>query len=136
MSRLIDADPLLDKAWDVDTKTDYVRVVEVGDILHAPTVDAVPVVRCENCKHYTKSFKIHCLGKCSMHNRASQYHDYCSWAERRKDETIDAVQVVRCKDCRWGKEKCGNIECDVDMNVPPEYHGYDWFCPNGEKRNE
>lgn len=46
--------------------------------------------------------------------------------------TIDAVEVVRCKDCKWGKEVCGNIECSVDMNVPPEYHGYYWFCPNGE----
>ena len=48
--------------------------------------------------------------------------------------TIDAAPVVRCKDCRWGKETCGNIECNVDLNVPPEYHGYGWFCPNGERR--
>lgn len=47
---------------------------------------------------------------------------------------IDAVPVVRCKDCRWGKEVCGNIECSVDLNYPSEYHGYDWFCPNGERR--
>lgn len=48
--------------------------------------------------------------------------------------TIDAVEVVRCKDCKWGRETCGNIECNVDLNVPPEYHSYDWFCPNGERR--
>ena len=48
--------------------------------------------------------------------------------------TIDAVPVVRCKDCRWGREVCGNIECSVDRNLPPEYHGYEWFCPNGERR--
>lgn len=47
--------------------------------------------------------------------------------------TIDAVEVVRCKYCRWGKEACGNIECFVDSNVPTEYHGYEWFCPNGER---
>ena len=46
------------------------------------------------------------------------------------------TELVRCKDCKWGKEKCGNIECDVDRNVPPEYHGYDWFCPNGERRED
>lgn len=50
--------------------------------------------------------------------------------------TIDAVEVVRCKGCRWGKEVCGNIECFADINVPPEYHGYEWFCPNGERRND
>lgn len=47
--------------------------------------------------------------------------------------TVDAVEVVRCKDCRWGREVCGNIECFVDLNLPPEYHGYEWFCPNGER---
>ena len=44
------------------------------------------------------------------------------------------VEIVHCKDCRWGREVCGNIECSVDMNVPVEYHGYDWYCPNGERR--
>ena len=34
--------------------------------------------------------------------------------------TVDAVEVVRCKDCRWGREVCGNIECSVDLNLPPE----------------
>ena len=44
-------------------------------------------------------------------------------------------EIVRCKDCRWGKKVCGNIECFVDSNIPPEYHGYEWFCPNGERRS-
>ena len=55
----------------------------------------------------------------------------------RSDESgrIDKVdELVRCKDCRWGREACGNIECSVDRNLPPEYHGYEWFCPNGERR--
>lgn len=42
-------------------------------------------------------------------------------------------EIVRCKDCKWGREVCGNIECFVDSNIPPEYHGYGWFCPNGER---
>jgi len=45
-------------------------------------------------------------------------------------------ELVRCKDCRLGREVCGNIECCCDLNVPPEYHGYDWFCPNGERKEE
>ena len=49
--------------------------------------------------------------------------------------TIDAVPVVRCKDCRWGREVCGNIECFADINVPTEYHGYEWYCPNGERKD-
>ena len=43
-------------------------------------------------------------------------------------------ELVRCKDCRWGKKACGNIECWMDTNIPPEYHGYEWFCPNGERK--
>ena len=45
-------------------------------------------------------------------------------------------KLVRCKDCRWGKETCGNIECNVDLNLPSEYHGYEWFCPNGERKDD
>lgn len=45
-------------------------------------------------------------------------------------------EVVRCKDCRWGREVCGNIECSADLNLPPEYHGYEWYCPNGERKED
>ena len=48
----------------------------------------------------------------------------------------DVVTIVRCQYCRWGREACGNIECSVDSNLPPEYHGYEWFCPNGERRKD
>ena len=46
------------------------------------------------------------------------------------------LEIIRCKYCRWGKESCGNIECFADTNVSPEYHGYEWFCPNGERRTD
>ncbi len=36
--RLIDADALREKAWDADTRCGYVQVVDVGDILEAPTI--------------------------------------------------------------------------------------------------
>lgn len=45
-------------------------------------------------------------------------------------------EIIRCKDCRWGREACGNIECFADLNAPTEYHGYEWFCPNGERRTD
>lgn len=50
--------------------------------------------------------------------------------------TVDAVPVVRCKDCKWGRKTCGLVECSADRNAPSEYHSYDWYCPNGEKKNE
>lgn len=49
---------------------------------------------------------------------------------------IDAVPVIRCEDCKWGREISGNIECNADMNNPSEYHGYKWFCPLGERKEE
>ena len=67
------------------------------------------------------------------HHRLDEQHNALRDALSRVP-TADVVEVVRCKDCRWGKESCGNIECFADTNVPPEYHGYDWFCPNGERK--
>ena len=42
--RLIDANALLEKAWDVDCRCGYVQVVDVGSIEDAPTIEAKPVV--------------------------------------------------------------------------------------------
>lgn len=50
--RPIDADALTEKSWDADTRCGYVQVVDVGDIEDAPTIDAVPVIRCGECKNY------------------------------------------------------------------------------------
>lgn len=55
---------------------------------------------------------------------------------RMNANAIDAVPVIRCEDCKWGREISGNIECNADMNNPPEYHGYKWFCPLGERKEE
>lgn len=65
------------------------------------------------------------------------YNDYNFTIDTLDDMlTINVVEVVRCKDCKWGKEVCGNIECWTDTNLPPEYHGYYWYCPNGERKEE
>ncbi len=37
--RLIDADALMEKVWDADTRMGYVQVVDRGDIEAAPTID-------------------------------------------------------------------------------------------------
>ena len=37
--RLIDADALMEKVWDADTRIGYVQVVDRGDIEAAPTID-------------------------------------------------------------------------------------------------
>lgn len=53
MSRLIDADKLeKQEYWGNERCFDY---VDAEDIDNAPTVDAVPVVRCKDCKYYKES---------------------------------------------------------------------------------
>lgn len=50
-----------------------------------PTVDAEPVVRCKDCKHYYALNEVR--GNCSEYNFVEKIPiDYCSWAERKKDE--------------------------------------------------
>jgi hypothetical protein len=53
MSRLIDADKLeKQEYWGNERCFDY---VDAEDIDNAPTVDAVPVVRCKDCTYYKES---------------------------------------------------------------------------------
>ena len=52
----------------------------------------------------------------------------------KNDPEAKWTEIIRCKDCKWGREACGNIECHVDLNVPSEYYGYYWYCPNGERK--
>lgn len=49
--RLIDADAVMDKACENLRAGDVLDRIPPSFIDNAPTVDAVPVVRCENCKH-------------------------------------------------------------------------------------
>ena len=57
MSRLIDADALKTKAIRCETFNMYdapvfLKAVGTKEIDKAPTIDAVPVVRCKDCKHF------------------------------------------------------------------------------------
>ena len=78
MMRLIDADELLKHKTDHDTISTHL-------IYNAPTVDAVPVIRCKDCKKFVvEEEQAYCLdmfGQCDENG-------FCSWAER-KDNEID-----------------------------------------------
>ena len=84
MPRLIDAEKLMKtimslESWNVP---DFVY----ESINNAPTVDAEPVVRCKDCKHY-KEFEgeMECWARPMMFPR--EPNDFCSMGERREDET-------------------------------------------------
>lgn len=71
--RLIDAGKLeRQEYWGNERCFDYVYA---EDIDNAPTVDAVPVVRCKDCRKF-KTYS------CRM--VASGYDDFCSYGERKE----------------------------------------------------
>ena len=50
------------------------------DIEAAPTVDAVPVVRCRECRSYNKPK----TGWCEVHLDREHMDDFCSYGERKE----------------------------------------------------
>lgn len=76
--RLIDADALPIK-FDGHTVS-----VWKNDIDNAPTVDAVPVVRCKDCKWWKTTEHEKCVAYDAFW--VTDPDDFCSWGERREDE--------------------------------------------------
>lgn len=88
--RLIDADKLeRQEYWGNERCFDY---VDAEDIDNALTVDAVPVVRCKDCKHYRN----YPNGLCYIHTEPKtnargysgeavcvEPDDFCSYGERK-----------------------------------------------------
>lgn len=71
-----------------------VPLVYWEDIEAAPTVDAVPVVRCRDCQHWKQtgskagnSFSdMEYIGGCEFTNYCRRESDFCSYGERRTDD--------------------------------------------------
>ena len=88
---LIDADKFEVYTW-VNKSSDYVdgdqSILEAIDI--APTVDAVEIVRCRDCKHYMPQKKsAHLENRANYCNRIvtikTQPYDFCSYGERKNE---------------------------------------------------
>ena len=86
--RLIDADELL-TAFPVDDEPTLTKSCVRMTIQHMPTVDAVPVVRCKDCKHhhYDRSG----IPYCSEGDYAYGWKDddFCSYGERKDGDHHD-----------------------------------------------
>ena len=90
MPRLIDADVLCDRligAWNTAEKESEQLIcgvmakVVTPIVVGTPTVDAVEVVRCKNCKYYLPDEPTICeLTMCGANDEG-----FCAWAERKKD---------------------------------------------------
>ena len=83
MSDLIRRDDVL-KATRADGAYDY---VSISEILKFPIVDAVEVVRCRDCKHFTEGMAV---GMCKRNPDKPiipvPYNHFCSYGERREEE--------------------------------------------------
>ncbi len=80
---LIDADKIRWKSYPNDygeTNDDY---VEKCDIDNMPTVDAVIVTRCKNCRSYNKPK----TGWCEVHLDREHPDDFCSYGKRKDGGT-------------------------------------------------
>ena len=85
MSRLIDADAvekvLEEKHFRRVLDSDRWLIADIRkSIMDLPTIDAVPVIRCKDCKHFNPMRKV---WRCtqSMVGMISEAEDYCSRAE-------------------------------------------------------
>lgn len=87
--RLIDADRLLNHAIAFFTgcHTSILQFSYVSDmIINAPTVDAVPVVRCKECKHMRRD-NVGVFCKVWHGYNGCGEDGFCSYGERRTDES-------------------------------------------------
>lgn len=87
MLRLIDADALMIElnntkyAWqDYDAVEDALRNI--------PTIEAEPVVRCRDCKHWLKDVPgcTDFVGRCELANYMVGATGYCVYGDRRADD--------------------------------------------------
>ena len=81
--RLIDADALMDRVCANLRDGDVLDRIPPCFVDNAPTVDAVVVTRCKDCKHaYINSFSAKSgIALCSSSAKVMQQDDFCSYGE-------------------------------------------------------
>ena len=87
MARLIDADEL--KEWFLrpySNEETYSNIDICSRINSAPTVDAVEVVRCKDCRWFGEEDEDDGQCWCFFNNVPTLRQGFCYFGERRKDE--------------------------------------------------
>jgi len=85
MVRLIDADKMIKRieSWNTSDATDKALYnFTLNRIIEQPTVDAVPVIRCKDCK-YRDEQSANCIR--FRKDWYVQSNSFCSWAERKEE---------------------------------------------------
>lgn len=55
----------------------------------APTVDAIPVIRCKDCKHFTPGRYVGDWGMCAVTRSAEPEYSSCFDGERKENDETD-----------------------------------------------
>lgn len=80
--RLIDADALKRRAITVRFFGKDIMMVPTAEIDDAPIIDAVEVVRCKDCKHYSVEGKTTQFGWCNALEMPTDEQRFCADGER------------------------------------------------------
>lgn len=92
--RLIDADALLEKIW--EQRHEHPNAYQLSNYAEllaceAPTIDAVEVVRCKDCKHAGSCEMVFFSGHipCGLRMKPAPVkpEDFCNYGERKNNET-------------------------------------------------
>ena len=98
--RLIDADalPRLMQIFEANGKRREQEVVLAKIIDNAPTIDAVPVVRCKDCGHYDNADRW-----CSLNRFICGKEDFCTWGRKDDGKSCDTCKYY---DKWWDDNVC------------------------------
>lgn len=107
--RLIDADALMEKEYSQLREGEVLYCIPPSHIDVAPTIDAVPVVRCRECTHYKicDEWKNGKRMLCEIHHHSYLDHDgdnhFCSWGQH-KIETVLSKSDTKDKSLEAGHD--------------------------------
>ena len=88
MDRMTDIDELLEKVVKIQASGGS-QEKKVGEIILAITnAPAVEVVRCKDCKSWNRYKPDSVSGKCGFLCRMRMDDDFCSYGERKGNETV------------------------------------------------
>ena len=88
--RLIDADALIQKRSHAKAYAPEMYVIWQGYVMDAPTIDAVPVVRCKECKHYDTIGCSKGFGWCEKMGIGTSDNFYCANGKQLNKESEES----------------------------------------------
>lgn len=137
MPRLIDADEAYKVLTDYYHQRTEIQHKALKEALsRVPTVDAEPVVRCDDCIYRDGKTP----GQPNILCWQMHVDDFCSYGTKREVGTYceDIVSVVRCKDCKYcsvDRYADGNVPDYVCIEMDCGVDAAD-FCSRGVRRED